>query len=61
MDRDPQDQHEQNASLIVKALFRELELKVLTLASNQQFFITKIKLQEAAEMLRVIILLYSLQ
>ena len=53
MDRDPQDQHEQNASLIVKALLRELELKVLTLTNNKEFFITKIKLQEAAEMLRV--------
>ncbi len=58
MDHDSQVQHEQNASLIVKALLSELDLKVVKLTDNEEFFVAKIKLQEAAETLRVIIHLY---
>ena len=52
-DIDPDNpQHEQYAASVVAALIQELETKALTL-TNEEFFLTKIKLQGAAEMFRV--------
>jgi len=52
-DIDPDNpQHEQYAASVVAALIQELESKALTL-TNEEFFLTKIKLQGAAEMFRV--------
>lgn len=57
-DVDPDNpQHEQYAASIVAALIQELETKALAL-TNEEFFLTKIKLQGAAEMFRVSILLF---
>jgi len=51
-DIDPDNpQHEQYSASVVTALIQELENKALTL-TNEEFFLTKIKLQEAAEMFR---------
>lgn len=52
-DVDPDNpQHEQYAASVVTALIQELESKALGL-TNEEFFLTKIKLQGAAEMFRV--------
>ena len=52
-DIDPDNpQHEQYSASVVTALIQELETKALTL-TNEEFFLTKIKLQQAAEMFRV--------
>ena len=52
-DVDPDNpQHEQYAASVVGALITELESKAQAL-TNEEFFLTKIKLQGAAEMFRV--------
>lgn len=52
-DVDPDNpQHEQYAASVVGALIQELESKAQAL-TNEEFFLTKIKLQGAAEMFRV--------
>lgn len=52
-DVDPDNpQHEQYAASVVAALVQELESKANAL-TNEEFFLTKIKLQGAAEMFKV--------
>lgn len=55
-DIDPDNpQHEQYATSVVAALIQELVNKAQSLTS-EEFFLTKIKLEEAASMFRVSIL-----
>ena len=52
-DIDPDNpQHEQYAASVVQALIQELEAKAMSL-TNEEFFLTKIKLQGAADNFKV--------
>ena len=56
-DVDPDNpQHEQYAASVVGSLIQELESKAQVL-NTEEFFLTKIKLQGAAEMFRVSLLI----